>query len=193
MCGGQGVDRPLSMRLKGQTPPCADRHPVFLLSAAGLAPLPGAWPRLRHHAPGYRSGRPSRFLVTDMLAWMMFFVIFVLVIERFVLMRLERWVFRYRLKRGEDILRSEHDQRRHQPTDRPCGNAVLTFLRRGRVARWTSRLLLLLLWQLAGQLSARFPTPVETIEILVLEFQTRSTVASGASSTTSWSPTSWFR
>ena len=44
--------------------------------------------------------------MTDMLAWMMvFFVIFVLVIERFVLMRLERWVFRYRLKRGEDISR----------------------------------------------------------------------------------------
>lgn len=45
------------------------------------------------------------FSVTDMLAWMMFFVIFVVVIERVVLMRLERWVFRYRLKRGEDILR----------------------------------------------------------------------------------------
>ena len=44
------------------------------------------------------------FSVTDMLAWMMFFVIFVVVIERVVLMRLERWVFRYRLKRGEDIL-----------------------------------------------------------------------------------------
>ena len=34
-----------------------------------------------------------------------FFVVFVIVIERVVLMRLERWVFRYRLKRGEDILR----------------------------------------------------------------------------------------
>jgi NitT/TauT family transport system permease protein len=45
------------------------------------------------------------FSVTDMLAWMMFFVIFVVVIERVVLMRLERWVFRYRLRRGEDILR----------------------------------------------------------------------------------------
>jgi len=45
------------------------------------------------------------FSVTDMLAWMMFFVIFVVVIERVLLMRLERWVFRYRLKRGEDILR----------------------------------------------------------------------------------------
>ena len=40
-----------------------------------------------------------------MLAWMMFFVIFVVVIERVVLMRLERYVFRYRLKRGEDVLR----------------------------------------------------------------------------------------
>ena len=45
------------------------------------------------------------FSVTDMLAWMMFFVLFVVLIERFVLMRLERFVFRYRLKRGEDILR----------------------------------------------------------------------------------------
>jgi NitT/TauT family transport system permease protein len=45
------------------------------------------------------------FSVTDMLAWMMFFVIFVLIVERIILMRLERWVFRYRLKRGEDILR----------------------------------------------------------------------------------------
>ena len=36
---------------------------------------------------------------------MMFFVIFVVFIERVVLMRLERYVFRYRLKRGEDVLR----------------------------------------------------------------------------------------
>jgi NitT/TauT family transport system permease protein len=45
------------------------------------------------------------FSVTDMLAWMMFFVLFVVLIERFLLMRLERFVFRYRLKRGADILR----------------------------------------------------------------------------------------
>lgn len=45
------------------------------------------------------------FSVTDMLAWMMFFVIFVVVIERVLLMRLERFVFRFRLKRGEDVLR----------------------------------------------------------------------------------------
>jgi ABC-type nitrate/sulfonate/bicarbonate transport system permease component len=49
---------------------------------------------------------------------------------------------------------------------------VLAFLRRDRVARWTSRLALLLLWQLAGVLSARFPTPVQTVEILIREFQT---------------------
>ncbi len=45
------------------------------------------------------------FAVPDLLAWMFFFVIFVLFIERVVLMRLERFVFRYRLKRGEDVLR----------------------------------------------------------------------------------------
>ncbi len=47
----------------------------------------------------------DQFATADLLAWMMFFVIFVLFIERFVLMRLERYVFRYRLKRGEDVLR----------------------------------------------------------------------------------------
>jgi len=45
------------------------------------------------------------FSTTDMLAWMMFFVLFVILMERLILMRLERWVFRFRLKRGEDILR----------------------------------------------------------------------------------------
>ncbi len=45
------------------------------------------------------------FAVADMLAWMMFFVIFIIVIERVVLMRLERRAFRYRLQRGEDVLR----------------------------------------------------------------------------------------
>ena len=51
------------------------------------------------------------------------------------------------------------------------GTGILAFLRRDRVARWTSRLALLLLWQLAGILSDRFPTPVQTVEILVREFQ----------------------
>lgn len=39
-------------------------------------------------------------------------------------------------------------------------------------ARWTSRLLLLLIWQLAGLASARFPTPLATIEVLIDEFNT---------------------
>ena len=52
------------------------------------------------------------------------------------------------------------------------GSGILTFLRRDRVARWTSRLALLLLWQFAGIVSPRFPTPVQTVEILVREFQT---------------------
>jgi len=45
------------------------------------------------------------FSVTNMLAWMMFFVLFVLLVERVLLMRVERYVFRYRLRRGEDVLR----------------------------------------------------------------------------------------
>jgi NitT/TauT family transport system permease protein len=45
------------------------------------------------------------FATADLLAWVMFFVFFVIATERLVLMRLERHVFRYRLKRGEDVLR----------------------------------------------------------------------------------------
>jgi NitT/TauT family transport system permease protein len=45
------------------------------------------------------------FAVADMLAWMMFFVIFVVVVERVILIRLERYAFRYRLQRDEDVLR----------------------------------------------------------------------------------------
>jgi NitT/TauT family transport system permease protein len=52
------------------------------------------------------------------------------------------------------------------------GVRLLAFLRRDRVARWTSRIALLLLWQLAGLLSDRFPTPLQTVDILVREFQT---------------------
>lgn len=49
---------------------------------------------------------------------------------------------------------------------------IWSFLRRPRVARWTSRLVLLLLWQAAGLLSARFPTPVQTVQIIITEFET---------------------
>ncbi len=45
------------------------------------------------------------FATADLIAWMLYFGVFVVVIERLVLMPLERWVFRYRLKRGEDVLR----------------------------------------------------------------------------------------
>ena len=45
------------------------------------------------------------FAVADMLAWMMFFVIFVVLVERVILIRLERHAFRYRLQRDEDVLR----------------------------------------------------------------------------------------
>jgi NitT/TauT family transport system permease protein len=45
------------------------------------------------------------FSVTDMLAWMMFFVAFVVVVERGLLMRLERHVFRFRRRRADDVLR----------------------------------------------------------------------------------------
>ena len=58
------------------------------------------------------------------------------------------------------------DQSKGTSHDRP-----VPFLMRDRVARWTSRLVLLALWQMAGVVSERFPTPLHTIEILVKEFQ----------------------
>jgi NitT/TauT family transport system permease protein len=45
------------------------------------------------------------FSTANLMAWMMFFVFFVIGMERLVLMRLERHAFRYRLRRGEDALR----------------------------------------------------------------------------------------
>lgn len=45
------------------------------------------------------------FATADMIAWMLYFAVFVVAIERAGLLPLERWVFRYRLKRGDDVLR----------------------------------------------------------------------------------------
>jgi NitT/TauT family transport system permease protein len=58
-----------------------------------------------------------------------------------------------------------------RPTAEP-GRTLASILTSDRAARWASRIVLLLLWQAAGLLSDRFPTPVETVQILVLEYQT---------------------
>jgi ABC-type nitrate/sulfonate/bicarbonate transport system permease component len=52
------------------------------------------------------------------------------------------------------------------------GERLWSILTGPRAARWTSRLALVALWQLAGVLSPRFPTPAQTVDILVREFQT---------------------
>ena len=60
------------------------------------------------------------------------------------------------------------------PAPRPSDerrSPLVRFLLADRTARWTSRLVLVLLWQLAGALSPRFPTPVETAQFLVDEFR----------------------
>jgi ABC-type nitrate/sulfonate/bicarbonate transport system permease component len=44
------------------------------------------------------------------------------------------------------------------------------FLVHPRTARWTARLTLLLIWQLVGDISPRFPTPVGTFNFIVDEF-----------------------
>jgi NitT/TauT family transport system permease protein len=118
--GVEGVDRRLlAMSRAYQRPPSAAlRHivvPSFFpfLFAATRTSFASSW-KLAALAEtfGGTTGigvqiRKSfqTFSVADLLAWMMFFVIFVVLIERVVLMRLERYVFRYRLKRGEDVLR----------------------------------------------------------------------------------------
>jgi NitT/TauT family transport system permease protein len=49
-------------------------------------------------------------------------------------------------------------------------NPVVSFIVADRTARWSSRVLLVVIWQLAGGLSPRFPTPIETAQFLVDEF-----------------------
>jgi ABC-type nitrate/sulfonate/bicarbonate transport system permease component len=50
------------------------------------------------------------------------------------------------------------------------GRSLVRMVTGDRAARWTSRLVLLALWQAAGAVSIRFPTPVRTVQILVTEF-----------------------
>ncbi len=47
---------------------------------------------------------------------------------------------------------------------------MLRFLLADRTARWTSRIVLVLVWQLAGGVSERFPTPLQTFIFIVDEF-----------------------
>jgi ABC-type nitrate/sulfonate/bicarbonate transport system permease component len=51
------------------------------------------------------------------------------------------------------------------------GNPIWRFVTSDRGARWTSWLVILVVWQIAGQASERFPTPLGTVEHLVKEFQ----------------------
>jgi NitT/TauT family transport system permease protein len=48
---------------------------------------------------------------------------------------------------------------------------VKAFLVADRTARWTARLTLLLIWQLVGDVSTRFPTPVDTFSFIIDEFE----------------------
>jgi ABC-type nitrate/sulfonate/bicarbonate transport system permease component len=50
------------------------------------------------------------------------------------------------------------------------GNPVWRAITSDRGARWTSWLLILIVWQIAGGVSEKFPTPVGTIETLIKEF-----------------------
>jgi ABC-type nitrate/sulfonate/bicarbonate transport system permease component len=55
---------------------------------------------------------------------------------------------------------------------RPGGGSLKKALTSDTAARWTSRLLLLVIWQLAGLASERFPTPLATFEVLIDEYNT---------------------
>jgi NitT/TauT family transport system permease protein len=118
--GVEGVDRQLLAMSRAYRRPASTAlrsivMPSFapFLFAAGRASFASSW-KLAALAETFGGATGvgvqirtafQTFSVTNMLAWMMFFVLFVLLIERVVLMRLERYVFRYRLRRGEDVLR----------------------------------------------------------------------------------------
>ena len=48
--------------------------------------------------------------------------------------------------------------------------AIWRFLRAERTARWTSRIVLLAVWQLAAGLSDHVATPLQTVQFIVDEF-----------------------
>jgi NitT/TauT family transport system permease protein len=118
--GVEGVDRQLlSMSRAYRRPASAALRNIVMpafapfLFAAGRASFASSW-KLAALAETFGGATGvgvqirtafQTFSVTNMLAWMMFFVLFVLLVERVLLMRLERYVFRYRLRRGEDVLR----------------------------------------------------------------------------------------
>lgn len=63
------------------------------------------------------------------------------------------------------------------PAERTAGaaeerrNPIVRALLSDRGARFTSWIVLIVLWQLAGRVSERFPTPVGTVNFLISEFQ----------------------
>jgi ABC-type nitrate/sulfonate/bicarbonate transport system permease component len=62
-------------------------------------------------------------------------------------------------------------EERPRPAAAQAGNAIWRAITSDRGARWTSWLVILLVWQIAGGVSEKFPTPLGTIEHLVKEFQ----------------------
>ncbi len=60
---------------------------------------------------------------------------------------------------------------RPRPVTASAPAKLKTFLFHPRAARWAARLTLLLIWQLVGDVSARFPTPVGTFNFIVSEFR----------------------
>ncbi len=118
--GVEGVDRQLlaMSRVYHRPTSSALRHVVVpsfapFMFAAGRASFASSW-KLAALAETFGGATGvgvqirtafQTFSVTNMMAWMMFFVVFVILIERVVLIRIERFVFRYRLRRGQDVLR----------------------------------------------------------------------------------------
>lgn len=75
---------------------------------------------------------------------------------------------------GSDIARSPHEQLGEKaPTPRTAAamGRLKAILLSDRAARWTARLSLILIWQVVGELSDRMPTPVDTFNFIIDEFQ----------------------
>jgi ABC-type nitrate/sulfonate/bicarbonate transport system permease component len=75
---------------------------------------------------------------------------------------------------GSDAAPAPHEELGAEaPTPRTAAamGRLKSILLSDRAARWTARLSLILIWQLVGDLSERMPTPIDTFNFIIDEFQ----------------------
>jgi ABC-type nitrate/sulfonate/bicarbonate transport system permease component len=53
----------------------------------------------------------------------------------------------------------------------PAAHPIKAMLFSDRAARWACRIMLIVIWQIAGEVSDRFPTPIGTLDFIIEEFR----------------------